>query len=344
MPAAVLALLSSLCWGTGDFLAGILSRKRSAYAVAGASQIVGLVLMAIIVVVTGDLAIGWGTYVWWAALASVAGLGGLVMFYLALASGRMGVVSPIAALGVLVPLGVGLLSGEVPTNIQLIGILIAVVGVILASGPEVSGDIEDDVAEGDPDPETLAEQKDGSFDAILDEAEALVDEPLVAVAEEGVAVEEQAVPREGPPEARRPPVVLEGPRKGAEVTVHMPGGSVSYYANKSAFQAVCDQRSHGGCKLTRTSHGRSSGAGEAMSGGRPVGFMAAWLARGHTARNKAAHWERSMFENSAADRAEARRLIAESEAGRLLLSMERPRGQGEPEEPESLEGLLRDNL
>ena len=140
MPAAVLALLSSLCWGTGDFLAGILSRKRSAYAVAGASQIVGLVLMAIIVVVTGDLAIGWGTYVWWAALASVAGLGGLVMFYLALASGRMGVVSPIAALGVLVPLGVGLLSGEVPTNIQLIGILIAVVGVILASGPEVSGE------------------------------------------------------------------------------------------------------------------------------------------------------------------------------------------------------------
>jgi len=139
MPAAVLALLSSLLWGTGDFIAGLLSRKRSAYAVAGASQLVGLVLMTVIVLVTGEWRIGWGSYVWWAALASVAGLGGLVMFYLALASGRMGVVSPIAALGVLVPLAIGLVGGESPSGVQLLGILIAVVGVVLASGPEVSG-------------------------------------------------------------------------------------------------------------------------------------------------------------------------------------------------------------
>jgi drug/metabolite transporter (DMT)-like permease len=139
MPAAVLALFSSLLWGTGDFIAGLLSRKRSAYAVAGASQLVGLVLMTVIVLVTGEWRIGWGSYVWWAALASVAGLGGLVMFYLALASGRMGVVSPIAALGVLVPLAVGLVGGESPSGVQLLGILIAVVGVVLASGPEVSG-------------------------------------------------------------------------------------------------------------------------------------------------------------------------------------------------------------
>ena len=70
MPAAVLALLSSLLWGTGDFIAGLLSRKRSAYAVAGASQLVGLVLMTVIVLVTGEWRIGWGSYVWWAALAS----------------------------------------------------------------------------------------------------------------------------------------------------------------------------------------------------------------------------------------------------------------------------------
>ena len=139
MPAAVLALLSSLFWGTGDFIAGLLSRKRSAYAVVGASQLVGLVLMIVIVVVTAEWKIGWGNYVWWAGLAAVAGVGGLVMFYLALASGRMGVVSPIAALGVLVPLAVGLVSGESPSSIQLLGIVIAVIGVVLASGPEVRG-------------------------------------------------------------------------------------------------------------------------------------------------------------------------------------------------------------
>jgi len=52
----------------------------------------------------------------------------------------MGVVSPIAALGVLVPLGVGLMQGESPQLLQYLGIVLAVIGVILASGPEIHGD------------------------------------------------------------------------------------------------------------------------------------------------------------------------------------------------------------
>jgi drug/metabolite transporter (DMT)-like permease len=51
----------------------------------------------------------------------------------------MGVVSPIAALGVIVPVLVGLARGERPAAVQLVGIAIAVVGVVLASGPELSG-------------------------------------------------------------------------------------------------------------------------------------------------------------------------------------------------------------
>lgn len=137
--AALLALLSSALWGTGDFIAGSLSRRRSAYAVAGASQIVGLLVMAVVVAVTGAWRVGLDSYVVWAVLGSFAGLGGLVLFYIALASGRMGVVSPIAALGVLIPLAAGLLAGEVPTTWQYLGILLAIVGVVLASGPEISG-------------------------------------------------------------------------------------------------------------------------------------------------------------------------------------------------------------
>lgn len=138
MPA-FLALLSSALWGSGDFLAGWLSRRRSAVAVVGFAQIVGLVLMAVVVLLTGAWRIGFDTYVWWGLLGSVAGLGGLTMLYAALASGHMGVVSPIAALGVLVPLAVAFLLGESPTTLQLIGIVLAVVGVVLASGPEISG-------------------------------------------------------------------------------------------------------------------------------------------------------------------------------------------------------------
>jgi drug/metabolite transporter (DMT)-like permease len=51
----------------------------------------------------------------------------------------MGVVSPIAALGVVVPVVVGLARGERPAVLQLVGILVAVAGVVLASGPELSG-------------------------------------------------------------------------------------------------------------------------------------------------------------------------------------------------------------
>ena len=51
----------------------------------------------------------------------------------------MGVVSPIAALGVVVPVLAGLAKGERPAALQLVGIVVAVAGVVLASGPELSG-------------------------------------------------------------------------------------------------------------------------------------------------------------------------------------------------------------
>ena len=73
-------------------------------------------------------------------LASLSGATGLALYYRALAIGTMGVVSPIAALGVLVPLSVGLVGGEQPTTLQLVGIVLALVGVVAASGPEVHGD------------------------------------------------------------------------------------------------------------------------------------------------------------------------------------------------------------
>ena len=42
--ASLLALLSSLLWGTADFEGGRLSKKHAPIAVLGASQVLGLVL------------------------------------------------------------------------------------------------------------------------------------------------------------------------------------------------------------------------------------------------------------------------------------------------------------
>jgi drug/metabolite transporter (DMT)-like permease len=61
-------------------------------------------------------------------------------FYQALALGPMGIVSPLVALAVVIPVGFALLLlGEKPTSLQVIGIIAAITGVLLASGPELTG-------------------------------------------------------------------------------------------------------------------------------------------------------------------------------------------------------------
>ncbi len=131
---ALLALFSSLLWGTGDFLGGTLSRRAHPVAVIRVSQALAGLGLLVIVIATGEGgrtgAIGWGI------AAAVLGSVGLGSFYAALAAGTMGVVAPVAATGVVIPVIVGLAQGDDPSGFQLAGIVVAVIGVVLASGPE----------------------------------------------------------------------------------------------------------------------------------------------------------------------------------------------------------------
>ena len=125
-------------WGTADFLGGYTSRRIPALAVYGLSQAVGFLVLVTAATVTGS----WGADpgFWpWAIASSLLGMVGMLAFYAALAIGPMGIVSPLVALSVLVPVSFGLLRGEVPGGVQILGIIIAVVGILLASGPELSG-------------------------------------------------------------------------------------------------------------------------------------------------------------------------------------------------------------
>jgi drug/metabolite transporter (DMT)-like permease len=63
----------------------------------------------------------------------IAVMGALGAFYSAMAMGTMSVVAPIAALGVVVPVGVGLAGGEAPGALALIGLVVAVIGVVVLS-------------------------------------------------------------------------------------------------------------------------------------------------------------------------------------------------------------------
>lgn len=132
-------------------------------------------------------------------------------------------------------------------------------------------------------------------------------------------------------------------RKGAELTYYVLGGSISFYRSKSSFEAVCECKSHKRCVLTRTHRARAAmPAGEAPVGGRPVGFLAAWLGNGEACADKQEHWRPEMLLSAHERRARLRSMIASTAEGRRLLSFERERAAGEPEEPETLQGYLDD--
>lgn len=80
-----------------------------------------------------------GPELWYAVGAGVVGPAAMLAFYKALALGPMGVVSPLGSLGVIVPVSVGLLVGDRPGLLQFAGIAVAIVGVLLAGGPELRG-------------------------------------------------------------------------------------------------------------------------------------------------------------------------------------------------------------
>lgn len=68
-----------------------------------------------------------------ACASAVAGITGLSAFYRGLAVGAMAVVAPISATGAVIPVVVGVASGERPSSLQAVGLAVALVGVVLAS-------------------------------------------------------------------------------------------------------------------------------------------------------------------------------------------------------------------
>ena len=128
----LLGLASAISWGFADFFGGFASRRMSAAGVAFVSQVVGTVLVGLVILVIRPTLPPWGDL----GLGMVAGLAGglgVYAFYRALAVGTMSLVAPISALSAGVPFAVGLIRGEEPSVVALLGALIALAGAVLAS-------------------------------------------------------------------------------------------------------------------------------------------------------------------------------------------------------------------
>ncbi len=132
MLAALLALASSVSWGVADFLGGLQSRRHALLAVLVLSQAVAL-LVLLVAVAAGVPTEHDAAATAWAAGSGVLGILALTAFYRALSIGTMSIVAPLSATGAAVPVLVGLASGERPKAIQIAGMVLALVGVMLAA-------------------------------------------------------------------------------------------------------------------------------------------------------------------------------------------------------------------
>lgn len=141
--AIVLSLLSALAYGVSDFLGGIFAKRATPWQIAivgqSSSSVCALTALAIVPGSPSPSSVGWG------ALAGIGGGFGAAFLYRGLSTARMGVVAPISAISAaLLPVTVGLSTGERPSLLALAGIVAAFPAIVLIS--RVPTDSEADIA------------------------------------------------------------------------------------------------------------------------------------------------------------------------------------------------------
>jgi drug/metabolite transporter (DMT)-like permease len=137
--SVLLSLIAAATYGFSDFTGGIFSKRASPWAVSLVAQIGGTLLVLLVTLVTDGSPTRVDVY--WSLLAGVGNGFGTAFLYRGLSSGRMGVVAPVSGVGaVVVPVAVGLISGERPGALVWIGIALAMPAIWLVSREPVDGD------------------------------------------------------------------------------------------------------------------------------------------------------------------------------------------------------------
>lgn len=136
--AILLSLLAATSYGLADFVGGVTSKRVSPWSVALVAQLGGAVLVFLVTLwvpgspTAADLA--------WSVVAGLGNGFGTAFLYRGLSAGRMGVVAPVSGVGAaLVPVAVGVLTGERPSALVWVGILLALPGIWLVAREPTTG-------------------------------------------------------------------------------------------------------------------------------------------------------------------------------------------------------------
>lgn len=131
MSAIALALGASLTWGLSDFFGPLKGRTLGVLRVLFYVQLGGLAGIALIVAIRGKGPADAAAFL--AIPAGISGTLGFYAYYRGMVVGAMSIVAPIAGISAVVPVTVGIASGDRPSAWKLAGIACALAGVFLAS-------------------------------------------------------------------------------------------------------------------------------------------------------------------------------------------------------------------
>jgi drug/metabolite transporter (DMT)-like permease len=140
--AVLLALAAAAGYGGSDFAAGLATRRASVIRVTLASEAVSVAVVGVALALTGAGPPSLRAVVW----GSVAGLGGVsgaVALYIGFRHAAFSVAGPLSAVGAAgFSVLAGLLLGERPTTLALIGIVLALPAIVGVSASAHSGSAE----------------------------------------------------------------------------------------------------------------------------------------------------------------------------------------------------------
>lgn len=133
---AGLSLGAGLFWGTSDFVGGYAVRRTNAFLFTMITHAAGTLLMVSLALLHHSAFPSRTTAAWAVAAGIIAGTA-LAVFYQALAVGRMGLTTPVAAvLSAAIPAVIGMITEGLPGFVPVAGFLLAGTGLWLISRPE----------------------------------------------------------------------------------------------------------------------------------------------------------------------------------------------------------------
>jgi drug/metabolite transporter (DMT)-like permease len=137
---AVYSVIAVFLWGSSDFAGGLGSRRANAFVLTAFSHVCAFALMLVIALSQHGTFPGRASIVW-ALIAGGVGGFSLAVFYGALASGKMGLTAPIAALlGAAIPTMVDIAREGAPSRWTIAGFGLAILALWLITRAEPSSD------------------------------------------------------------------------------------------------------------------------------------------------------------------------------------------------------------